>query len=180
MISALIELLGNFYASNDLTSVEALARSIHAAVPDDQVSLMFLGLAYYKSGRAREALRIFDAVGGKRKARAATATPGTLRDTADGLGDHESAVVACYEEATRRSPLLARLWCDLGMVLTELRRFELAIPAFRSSIKAQPNGAVYGALGYVYRKRRNFVAARECFAWVRRLRTRIVQPPATA
>lgn len=172
MISALVEMLGNFYANNDLANVETLARSIHSAVPGDQVSLLFLGLAYYKTGRASEALDTFDKVNTTRKAK----VPSLLKHEEPCLPKADSAAIVCYEEATRRSPLLARLWCDLGAALLELRKFDLAIPAFRSSLKAQPNDEAYRGLGKIYRLRRNFAAARECFGWVRKLRTRFAAP----
>lgn len=168
MISALIEMLGNFYANNDLANVEVLARSIQSAVPGDQVSLLFLGLTYYKTGRAKEALRTFDQVHSSGQ----TTASSLIGSDEPRLADGDPAAVACYEEATRRDPLLARLWCDLGKVLLEFRNFDLAIPAFRSSLKAQPNDEAYRGLGQIYRLRRNFAAARECFGWVRKLRAR--------
>ena len=172
MISTLVEMLGNFYANNDLANVEMLARSIHSVVPGDQVSLLFLGLAYYKTGRARQALATFDKVHPERRLKAQN----SLKNDGTSLAGSDSAAVACYEEATRRSPLLSRLWCDLGAALLELRKFDLAIPAFRSSLKAQPNDEAYRHLGQIYRLRRNFAAARECFGWVRKLRTRFAVP----
>ncbi len=188
MISTLVDLLGNYYASNDFTNVEAIARSIHATIPGDQVSLQFIGLAYYRTGRVKDAIRIFDNVQQKRKP----------------AGGNAVAEV-CYQQATRRSPYLGQLWYDLGTALLDLKKFELAIPAFRSSLKAHPestramlaightglhvddlvaaqdgfsrlraqqpdNNEAYRGLGQVYRKRRDFAAARACFAWVRKLR----------
>ena len=169
MISTLVEMLGQFYANNDLVNVEIFARNIHAAVPCDQVSLLFLGLAYYKTGRSNEALNTFDKVSATTRAKAEH----SLKNDEPGLPSGDSAAIACYEEATRRSPLLARLWYDLGAALLELRKFDLAIPAFRSSRKAQPTDAAYRRLGWVYRQRRDFSAARECFTWVRKLRGRL-------
>ncbi len=169
MISTLVEMIGRFYANNDLANVEVLARNIHAAVPCDQVSLLFLGLAYYKTGRSNDALKTFDKVSATTHAR----TEYLLKKDEPGLPAGDSAAIACYEEATRRSPLLARLWYDLGGALLELRKFDLAIPAFRNSLKAQPTDAAYRGLGQVYRLRRNFAAARECFGWVRKLRARL-------
>lgn len=170
MISTLVEMIGRFYANNDLANVEVLARNIHAAVPCDQVSLLFLGLAYYKTGRSNEALNTFDKVSATTRSK----TDHPLRNDEPGLPAGHSAAIVCYEAATRCSPSLARLWCDLGAALLELRRLDLAIPAFRSSLKAQPTDAAYRGLGRVYRLRRNFPAARECFTWVRKLRGRLV------
>lgn len=174
MISTLVEMLGSFYVNNDLANVEMIARSLQSAVPGDPVSMLFLGLAYYKSGRANEALETFEKVSSARRSRC----PDLIKSEDPCLAETDTAAVACYQEATRRSPLLARLWCDLGAALLELRKFDLAIPAFRSSLKAQPNDEAYRGLGKVYRRRRNFAAARECFAWVRKLRTRFSAPAA--
>jgi tetratricopeptide (TPR) repeat protein len=199
MIGTLVDLLGNFYVSNDFGNVEAIARSIHAAVPGDQVSLQFIGLVYYRTGRISEAVRIFDKVVHRRKA------PAEAEAKKTDLAHADSVAAVCYQQATRRSPYLAQAWYDLGTALLELRKFELAIPAFRSSLKAQPeltqamlaigetglraddlaaahdgftrlrtqqpdNDEAYRGLGQVYRKRRDFAAARACFAWVRKLR----------
>ena len=46
MIRTLVDLLGTFYASNDLSNFEFIARSIYSSVPGETVSLQFLGLAY--------------------------------------------------------------------------------------------------------------------------------------
>ncbi len=199
MITTLVNLLGHFYAINDFGNVEAIARSIQAAVPSDQVSLQFLGLVYYRTGRIKDALTIFDKVRGKRAAEADRAQAEASMLPA------KSAAAVCYEEATKGNPELARAWYDLGTTLLELRKFDLAIPAFRSSLSARPehvptmlaigrtalhvddlaaaqegfsrlrslqpdNGDAYRGLGQVYRKRRDFAAARACFAWVRKLR----------
>jgi tetratricopeptide (TPR) repeat protein len=134
MIGTLVDLLGNFYVSNDFGNVEAIARSIHAAVPGDQVSLQFIGLVYYRTGRISEAVRIFDKVMHKRKPPAEAEPKQTKADPAPA----DSVAAVCYQQATRRSPYLAQAWYDLGTALLELRKFELAIPAFRNSLKAQP------------------------------------------
>jgi tetratricopeptide (TPR) repeat protein len=194
MITTLVNLLAHFYSLDDFSNVEAIARSIQACVPADQVSLQFLGLVYYRTGRIKDALRIFDKVDGKAPA-----------ETGEGESlPAKTAAAVCYEEATKDSPQLARAWYDLGNALLELRKFNLAIPAFRSSLSAQPehvpamiaigqtalhvddlaaaqegfsrlrslqpdNDEAYRGLGQVYRKRRDFAAARACFAWVRKL-----------
>ena len=126
MISTLVDLLGSFYANNDLANVETIARSLHAAIPGDQVSLQFLGLVYYRMGRVKEAVRVFDKV-------ACRHAPSVAATSAQG----DSAVEVCYREATRRNPSLAKAWYDLGNALLALRKFELAIPAFRSSLRSQ-------------------------------------------
>ena len=59
MISALIEVLANYYQSGDFTHVEAIARTISTAIPDDVISLKVLGLAYLRTGRVADAIRMF-------------------------------------------------------------------------------------------------------------------------
>ncbi len=43
MITALADLPGKFYVNNDLANIQVIARTMHAAVPNDLVSLRFLG-----------------------------------------------------------------------------------------------------------------------------------------
>lgn len=64
MINALFDLLGAFYQSGDLAQAEWIARSILRAIPDDSVSLQFLGLVYYRTRRRAQALRFFAAAAG--------------------------------------------------------------------------------------------------------------------
>ena len=138
MISTLVDLLGNYYASNDLISFEAAARSIHAVIPGDTISLQFLGLAYYRTGRITDAKGVFDAlvkhpvaVFDKCRRKAVVA------NSAD-----DSAIAECYKEATRKRPVLARVWYDLGVVLLEVGTKELAAGAFRSAMRANPDDAL--------------------------------------
>lgn len=127
MIRTLINLLGSFYESNELSKAETIARNIHTAIPGDQVSLKFLGLVYYRTGRIKDAIRLFDQV-----------QDGIGREAANRV---DSAAEVCREEASRRMPYLAQAWRDLGAVLMELKKFELAVPAFRSSPLKQPSFA---------------------------------------
>lgn len=201
MIAALVDLLGKFYANNDLANVEVIARTMHAAVPNDLVSLQFLGLVYYRNGRVNDAVSVFDNVIDRQSA---SATSESGKGEA-GIADSDLSAAVCYREATRRNRNLANAWHDLGAVLLRLHQSDLAISAFRSSLSAHPkatqalvspgdadpgdtdlavardgfsallelqpdsNEALIG-LGGVYRKRRDFAAARECFGWVRRFR----------
>ena len=108
MIRTLIHLLGRFYESNDFAKAETIAHSIHKAVPGDDVSLMFLGLVYYRTGRIKDAIRLFNRVHRRRSARQ------------EKIATDTSAVVAVSQEATRRCPYLAKAWHDLGGVLMKL------------------------------------------------------------
>ena len=199
MISTLFDLLANFYARNDFTNFEAIARNLLNAVPNDQVSLQFLGLAYYRTGRVKDAIRIFNKVVLRRKPAKSEAEVGNASLAS---GDHAAA--ACYQEATRHSPELSQAWFDLGTALLELGKCKQAVPAFHNALLAEPesiqamlalgqtallindlkvaeenfsglqelqpnNADAYQGLGQVYRKRRDFATARACFVRVRLL-----------
>jgi tetratricopeptide (TPR) repeat protein len=134
MISTLVDLLGNFYARNDFANFEAIARSLLNTIPNDQVSLQFLGLVYYRTGRINDAIQIFDRVVHRHQPDPATAAePAGAGPVLD-----ESAAAVCYQEATRDRPDLARAWFDVGTTLVELGKVEQALPAFRSALTAQP------------------------------------------
>ena len=109
MISTLIHLLGRSYESNDFAKAESIAQSIHKAVPGDEVSLKFLGLVYYRTGRIKDAMQLFDRVHRRQSARP------------EKIGTGTSAVVAVSQEATRRVPYLAQAWRELGSALMKLR-----------------------------------------------------------
>jgi len=128
MISTLIHLLGGFYESNDFAKAEAIAYNIHSAIPDDQVSLKFLGLVYYRTGRIKDAISLFDRVQSKQVASLGTVPARMTTDS--------SAVVAVSEEATRRVPYLAQAWRDLGSALMKLRNSERAPQSLQSACLA--------------------------------------------
>lgn len=117
MIHTLINLLAGFYESNDLSKAEAIARSIHTAIPGDQVSLKFLGIVYYRTGRIKDAIRLFDLIQCRQKTVAETP-----RET-------DPAAAAFSQEARRRVPYLAQAWQDLGSALQKMRKFDCATPS---------------------------------------------------
>ena len=137
MIGALVELLGKYYVNDDLNNVETIARSILAAVPDDQVSLQFIGLVYYRSGRIDEAVRLFSRV----KLRQQPTLEEVAGPTPSRIAKRDNAATACYEAATRQNPHMARAWHDLGMTLQELGKFEHALRAFHCATLAHPEFA---------------------------------------
>ena len=116
MIHTLINLLASFYESNDMRQVETIARSLHTAIPDDQVSLKFLGIVYYRTGRIKDAIRLFDFI----QCRHA----GASTDAQSASGNVDSAVAACSQEAKRRVPYLAQAWQELGCALQKIRTFD--------------------------------------------------------
>lgn len=166
MISTLVDLLGNFYARNDFTNFEAIARSLLAAIPNDQVSLQFLGLVYYRTGRITDAIQIFEKVVRRRK----PAPEAELNIGEAVLSPGDSAAAVCYQEATRDRPDLAPAWYDLGAALLELGKHEQAIPAFRSALMAQPECAqTLLALGQTALRIGDLVTAEDSFSRLRAL-----------
>ena len=116
MIHTLINLLASFYESNDLRRAEAIARSLHTAIPGDQVSLKFLGIVYYRTGRIKDAIRLFDFI----QCRHAGARPEAQSVSVN----VDSAAAACSQEARRRVPYLAQAWQELGSALQKIRPFD--------------------------------------------------------
>ena len=126
MISTLVNLLGGYYESNDFAKVEAIAHSINKAVPGDEVSLKFLGLAYYRTGWTKDAIRLFNRVHRRASTRPEKIETGS------------SAVAAVAREASRRVPYLAQAWCDLGRTLMVQRtdKRAAAAPSFQRACLA--------------------------------------------
>ena len=172
MISTLVELLANFYARNDYVNVEAIARSLLSSIPNDPVSLQFLGLVYYKTGRIKDAMHIFDNVLRRRKPR-----PQLEPKKGDiNLSHGDYAAAACYQEATRLNPELGQAWFDLGSALVALGKHEQAIPAFRSSLMAQPESSqAMLAIGQTALRANDLEAAEEGFSRLRELQPNNVE-----
>lgn len=178
MIKTLVDLLGNFYASNDFTNFEAIARSIQATIPNDPVSLQFLGLVYYRTGRIKDAVHVFDKLVRWRKvASAADANmapsaqvPALTSEPKTDLPQGDYAVTECYQAATQPSSKLAQAWYDLGTTLLDLRKFKQAIPAFRSALIAQPESTpAMLAIGRTALQVGDLGAAEEGFSRLREL-----------
>lgn len=112
-----------------MRQAEAIARSLHTAIPGDQVSLKFLGIVYYRTGRIKDAIRLFDFI----QCRCGGARAEVQSESASGSVD--SAVAACSQEAKRRVPYLAQAWQELGCALQKIRPFDCA--------SASVSGALY-------------------------------------
>jgi len=164
MISTLIDLLGNFYARNDFANFEAIARSLLHAIPNDQVSLQFLGLVYYRTGRINDAIQVFDRVVRRRHEQPENPAEATESEPAPG----GSAAAICYQEATRDRPELAQAWYDVGTTLLELGKVEQALPAFRSALSAQPESTqTMLAIGQTALRAGDLISAEEGFSRLR-------------
>ncbi|OIQ94217.1 hypothetical protein GALL_238460 [mine drainage metagenome] len=133
MISALMDLLGNFYRAGELKRVEAIAASILTAIPDDVVSLQFLGLVYHRTGRTGAALRLFRQAA-ERLERLHALDCGA--DACDRSRCPYAAADACYHEA--QSPNLSDAWFELGLALDQFGQRRLAAAAFRSARLVPP------------------------------------------
>lgn len=134
MISALTELLSNYYLSGDLTQVEMIARTIRAVIPDDIIALQILGLAYLQRGRTSDALKLFQEADRKD-----VQTP-EIKSSGDGSSEPqiELAASALYREATRKHSGFGKLWYDLGAALIALKRPKQSIWALRTALVARP------------------------------------------
>ncbi|WP_313953117.1 tetratricopeptide repeat protein [Accumulibacter sp.] len=129
MIDALFDLLGAFYQDGNLAQAESIARSILQAIPDDIISLQFLGLLYYRTNRRSEAMQAFGA--------AATDRPG--EPAADDDEGHLRASAQCLRAASGNGSALAGAWYDLGLVLFRLRRYPQALGALQAALSARPD-----------------------------------------
>lgn len=132
MIRTLINLLASFYESNDMRQVETIARSLHRAIPGDQVSLKFLGIVYYRTGRIKDAIHLFDLIQCRQKG-----ALGAAHANAPQLpGDVDSAAAVCSHEAKQRVPYLAQAWQELGSALQKIRTFDCASVSRHGAVPA--------------------------------------------
>jgi hypothetical protein len=127
MITALIDLMGNYYQAGNLSQMGVIARSILAAIPGDVVALQFLGLALYRMGHIEAARRVF----GKLYVRKDEARPADLATT----GELASATIL----RLARSPAagLGEAWLSIAHALTKLGFKSAATEAFSASLAAR-------------------------------------------
>jgi Flp pilus assembly protein TadD len=162
MIRTMMDLLSTYYQNSDWINVETITHTILAAIPDDPVSLQFLGLVYYKTGRLGDAVQIFNRLVSREERTSELKIK--LGKQHLSRGDY-TAAAACYEEATRLDPKLATAWHDLGVALTELGQRKQAMAAFRSALIAHPTQSdSMRALGTVGWESGDLAAAEEGFA----------------
>lgn len=129
MINALLDLLGGFYAAGNLGQVEAIARAMLHAIPDDLVALQFLALSLHQRGRIKDAYSFF------RKAAETQESPTTARYMSTG----EPAAAACYRKATQRGSRLAEGWYQISQLLAHYGFKEPAARALQSALSARPD-----------------------------------------
>ncbi|MBL8423707.1 MAG: tetratricopeptide repeat protein [Candidatus Accumulibacter phosphatis] len=129
MIDALFELLGTLYQKGDFAQAERVANGIQQTIPGDVVSLQFLGLLCYRSGRRADALRAFIAAAGND-----ADSPGP-----PGVANSLHASTHCLRAARTQGSALASAWYDMGLILFRLRRYQQAITALQEVTRALPN-----------------------------------------
>jgi tetratricopeptide (TPR) repeat protein len=129
MIDAMLELFGTFYQTGNFLQAERIACRILEAIPDDLVSLQFLGLVYYRTGRREEAIEAFNTA----------ACRGLDRDSNIHVDSRLRASAQCLRAARLPGSAVAAAWYDLGVVLFRLRRHQQAISAFQSALAGRPD-----------------------------------------
>jgi cytochrome c-type biogenesis protein CcmH/NrfG len=131
MIYALVDHLAMFYQSGNMTQVEAIARSMLTAIPDDIVALQFLGLALYQMGRVDDARRAF-----KRVAVTQAQQEHCANDTSC-----EPAHRAMLRAATRAHSGLAEGWYRIALALNKFGFDQPATRAFAAAMAASGSSA---------------------------------------
>ena len=129
MIAALVDLLAISYQAGDMAQLEAIARSMLAAIPDDIVAVQFLGLALYQTGHINKAYETFKRL----------ASDNRPLETGDAALTCEFASTVSYRLATQAYSGLADAWYRIALVL---RRFDLpqaASRALAASSAARPS-----------------------------------------
>jgi hypothetical protein len=127
VITALIDLMGACHQAGNLSQMEAIARSILAAIPEDMVALQFLGLALYEMGRIDAARQVFARVAaGSRRSR-----PNDLVTTG------ELATVTVYQEAARPRSGLGEAWQRIAHAMHKLGFRRAATRAYQTSLIAK-------------------------------------------
>jgi hypothetical protein len=124
MTLALIDLLATFYLNGNLKQMEAIARSMLLAVPNDIVAMQFLGLSLYMSGRTKEAYRIF------KRYVAQSLHPQSQQKL---LTSCELAANATYQAATRPGSGLAKGWQGIADILSRLGYGRHAVQARKAA-----------------------------------------------
>jgi tetratricopeptide (TPR) repeat protein len=127
MLNAMFDLLGTVYQRGDLAQAESIALSIRRIIPDDTVSLQFLGLVYYRTRRRGDAVQAFNRAAGD----------GHPRGTPVGVASSLRASIQCLRAASGYGSALSGAWYDLGLVLFRLRRYQQAISAMHSALAAR-------------------------------------------
>jgi hypothetical protein len=124
MTLALIDLLATFYLNGNLERMEAIARSMLLAVPNDIVALQFLGLSLYLRGRTEDAYRLF------KRYVSLTTNPQQQQKLPTSC---ELAASATYQAAIRPGSGLTNGWHGIAVILSNLGYGRHAVRARRAA-----------------------------------------------
>jgi tetratricopeptide (TPR) repeat protein len=129
MIYTFIDFLAACYKAGNFPQMETIARTMLDVVPDNLVSLLFIGLALYQTGRLDDAYLIFKSAVASQDPLAERAEPKVC----------ETANAALFRAATRPQSGLSDAWRDIASALYKL---ELLKPAVQKDqpLKDQPLG----------------------------------------
>jgi tetratricopeptide (TPR) repeat protein len=127
MISALVDNLAKFYEKGNLAQVEAIARSMLTAIPDDVVALAFLALALYQMGRIDDAHQAFQRVAAR------------VEQHEESIDDTrcELASAAMFRAATQAHSGLADGWSRIAYILNRLGLQKPAARVFQAALSAR-------------------------------------------
>lgn len=138
MIPALVDFLATYYQAGNLDQVEAIARSMLAAIPDDTVSLQFLGLALYQTGRINDAYQAFKQAAARLRDPLAAKPAGVTC---------ESAASVSMRMATRPHSGLAAGWWQIARIMNGYGFRSAAHRACNAALRSQGHGSACAAPG---------------------------------
>ena len=127
MISALVDLLGSYYQAGNWDQLEIVARTMLAAMPDDIVSLQFLGLALYEAGRHTDAYLAFG--------QAASRLDGQPGERFETTCDRAASIT--FRTAIHPHSGLADGWWHIAGALTKFGFRKAAHSACRAALSSQ-------------------------------------------
>ena len=136
MIKLLVGLLGHFYQKRQYDSLASAARAILKSIPDDIVSLHFLGLAYLHTGRVEDAVGLFSRTG--ESMRLARQQPYRTPGRRNSSPQLPTAASIFYREAVDLSPTFSTVLYETAMELLELGYREQALVALRNDVSLRP------------------------------------------
>ena len=121
MISALMDLLNTCYECGDYVLMEVVAHTVQHTIPDDIVSLHFLGLAYLRTGRKQDALALFRRL--RKRSSCELMLNGTPLDE-NAASATPTAATGCYLEATALNPHLTKAWHAAVLEVEQINHLE--------------------------------------------------------
>jgi Tfp pilus assembly protein PilF len=152
--------------ADDWQGLRAWCRQWTRAEPYNEAAWFYLGVAYSKLGRYREAI---EASRESLRFKPADAYSwNNLGNAYRNMGRYREAVGA-LQEALRLKPDYTAAWYNLGLAYGDLGRYQDAIEAFQEALCVEPNDAdVWGGLAAAYANSGNRSAALDAIKKLRR------------